>query len=259
MIDIGANLTDKTFKNDLEAVIERAQQNGVNKMVATGTLTELSRRAQGLAQGHPGILYYTAGVHPHQADGFNDQSIEELSKLGSQGAVAIGETGLDYFRDFSSRTNQRKAFQAQLELAADLDLPVFVHDRDSDAEVFNHLNQYAKTPVVVHCFTGNRMQLEAYLEFGCSIGLTGWVCDERRGQEVAELIHLIPDDRLLIETDAPYLMPRNINPRPKTRRNEPMNLKFVLQRVAELRNQSIEEVDQLTSANATQFFSLDKT
>ena len=256
MIDIGANLTDRSFKEDLDQVIQSAQANGVQKIIVTGTTVELSKQANHLREEYPEVLSHTVGMHPHHADDFTTQSLTPLSDLVGTKPVAIGETGLDYYRNFSKRDNQRRSFQAQIELAAQHELPLFVHDRDSEGEVLELLQRYAKTPVVIHCFTGNEHFLHAYLEMGYYIGLTGWICDERRGGEVAALVPQIPLDRLLIETDSPYLLPRNISPKPKTRRNEPMYLKWVTAKIAKLINQEVELIQNQTTANAIRFFNL---
>lgn len=257
MIDIGANLTDKSFSDDLDAVCERAHKAGVERIVVTGTDESASRRAIELAQSKPGFLAATAGVHPHHATDVSEKTIDTIAQLANLGAVAIGETGLDYFRNFSPRDSQRRVFQELLELATRLQLPAFVHDRDSEGETLELLERHARTNVVVHCFTGGQSLLDAYVANDYYIGITGWVCDERRGTELANIVERIPDDRLLIETDSPYLMPRTIRPRPKTRRNEPMNLTYVRAKVAEVRAQTEAKVDQITTANAKRFFRLD--
>lgn len=257
MIDIGANLTDKSFTDDLPEVLQRANQSGIEKIIVTGVSLALSRRGIELTRRHPDTLAATAGVHPHHADDVSKGWIEELEQLIQHDVVAVGETGLDYFRNFSSRSAQRAVFAIQLELAADANLPVFVHDRDSDGEVLELLQKFAGTPVVVHCFTGDEKTLRAYIDLDCYIGFTGWICDERRGQEVARLTALVPDERILIETDSPYLLPRSIKPRPKSRRNEPSNLVYVLEKLAEERQQSFDELNYLTSANARRLFQFD--
>ena len=256
MIDIGANLTDKSFHGDLRDVIERAVQEDLEFIVVTGTDVAKSREAASIATQYPDYLAYTAGVHPHHADEVTDGWLDSIEELSDQGAAAIGETGLDYFRNFSTRSNQRSIFQAQLELAAKLEMPVFVHDRDSNGEVLDMLRKFARTAVVVHCFTGDSDLLDAYLEIGCYIGITGWICDPRRGTELTEIVNRIPDDRLMLETDSPYLMPKNISPKPTTRRNEPMYLKYVRKKVAEARDQTERHIDQVTTNNARRFFRL---
>ena len=254
MIDIGANLTDKSFRNDLDAVIGRAVAENVQRIVVTGTSELGSQDAATIADRFPEYLAFTAGVHPHHADEVSEGWINVIETLAGNGAAAIGETGLDYFRDFSTRANQRKVFQAQLELAAELAMPVFVHDRDSNGDVLEMLRQFATTEVVVHCFTGDGDLLDAYLDNGCYIGITGWICDPRRGTELVEIVSRIPDDRLMLETDSPFLMPKDIHTKPSTRRNEPMNLKYVRRKVAEARDQTETHIDRITTENARRFF-----
>ena len=254
MIDIGANLTDKSFRNDLGNVVERAVTEGVERIVVTGTSESASQDAATIAANFPETLAYTCGVHPHHADDVTEGWLDTIASIASQGAAAIGETGLDYFRNFSTQANQRKVFQSQLELATKLGMPVFVHDRDSNGEVLNMLRQHAQTEVVVHCFTGDGDLLDAYLDIGCYIGITGWICDPRRGTGLADIVNRIPDSRLMLETDSPYLMPKTIDPKPQTRRNEPMNLKYVRRKVAEARNQNESHIDRITTENAKRFF-----
>ena len=172
--------------------------------------------------------------------------------------VAIGECGLDYNRDFSPRPAQRTCFEAQLDLAADLGMPVFVHERDAAGDMLGILRQFRdRIPrIVVHCFTGDENTLRAYLELDLYIGITGWICDERRGSHLLDLIREIPAERLMIETDAPYLLPRTIRPRPKSRRNEPAFLSYVAATIASSLNEPVEVVADRTTTNAHRFFGL---
>jgi TatD DNase family protein len=172
--------------------------------------------------------------------------------------VAVGECGLDYFRNFSPREAQLEAFRRQLDIARDTGLPVFLHQRDAHDDFVEILESALPeiSRAVAHCFTGEHESLREYLAMGLYIGITGWICDERRGQHLHDIVEVIPDDRLLIETDAPYLLPRTIRPKPKTRRNEPMYLPEVLKVVAEARGQSLEHVAQVTTENARRFFNL---
>lgn len=258
MIDIGANLTDKTFQHDVDAVLNRARTNGVEHIVVTGTDISSSKSAVRLCAQYPGFLSSTAGIHPHNSSRVPSGWIDEIKSIAkSNCAVAVGETGLDYYRDFAPRADQRKVFVAHLELASSMDIPVFIHDRDSQGDLLNIVTDFKGLKAVVHCFTGSADLLLNYLELDLYIGITGWVCDERRGNTVREAVHLIPDDRLLVETDAPYLMPRNIRPRPKTRRNEPANLSYVVTAIASARNQSVEGIAQLTVNNAKRLFAID--
>lgn len=257
MIDIGANLTDKSFSNDFNDVLSRARARDVEHIVVTGTDIQNSRRAIRICNEQSGYLSCTVGVHPHNASstpGGWEESIRELAD--EPYVVALGETGLDYFRDFSPRPIQREVFIKQLDLATELKLPAFIHDRDSGEDLLSIVAEFTQLTAVIHCFTGSAELLTKYLDLGLYIGITGWICDERRGNELKRAAHLIPDDRLLIETDAPYLTPRTIRPRPKSRRNEPANLRYVAQCVAEVRNQSVEHIGKITANNARRLFSI---
>ncbi len=260
LIDIGANLAHDSFDDDRDDVLARAQSAGVGRLIVTGSSDASNLAALHLARSHPGMLYSTAGVHPHHAadyDGHSDASIREL--VADPHCVAVGECGLDYFRNFSPHDAQVRAFEAQLRIAADTRMPVFLHQRDAHDDFVAILGpRLDELPrAVAHCFTGEGESLREYLEMGLYIGITGWICDERRGAHLKEIVADIPDDRIMIETDAPYLLPRSIRPKPKSRRNEPMYLTEVLRVVAEARNQSIDEVASLTTANAVRFFGLD--
>ena len=258
LIEIGANLTDKTFRPDLDDVLVRAKRARVNHIVVTGTDLEHSQLAVKLCGEHSGYLSSTAGVHPHNATSFQTQTIQRLTQIaGNECVVAIGETGLDYFRNFSPRLNQISAFETQLQLALELKLPVFIHDRDSNGELLAILKNFPTLSAVVHCFTGSASLLQNYLDLGLYIGITGWICDERRGLELYQSASLIPDDRLLMETDSPYLLPRTMKPRPRSRRNEPAFLKHVCDALASARGQTVEHVQQITQANAKTLFGLD--
>ncbi len=259
MIDIGANLTNAAFDSDLDAVIRRATDSGVERIIVTGTDLSSSHAAVALCTQHAPHLYCTVGVHPHDAGTVADGWLDGLERLASNPFVrAIGETGLDFNRNYSPQDAQRAVFEAQLELAARLRLPIFVHDRDTDGAVADALGQYRDRlgDIVVHCFTGSPADLRRYLDLDCHIGITGWICDERRGLELQKLVPQIPDARLLIETDAPFLLPRTLAPRPKSRRNEPANLIWVARMVAQLRGQTVEHIRAMTTANATRVFAL---
>jgi TatD DNase family protein len=259
LIDIGANLAHDSFDDDREAMMQRAATAGVTTMIVTGSSDGSNRRAAELAESRPGILYSTAGVHPHHASDYTDDSDALIRALvGKPTVVAVGECGLDYFRNFSPREAQLDAFRRQLDIAKDTNLPVFLHQRDAHDDFVEILESALPelSRAVAHCFTGEHESLREYLAMGLYIGITGWICDERRGQHLHDIVEFIPDDRLLIETDAPYLLPRTIRPRPKTRRNEPMYLPEVLKVVAEARGQSMEHVATVTTANARRFFNL---
>lgn len=258
-IDIGLNLGHESFADDWPAVLDAAHAAGVVQMVLTGASVAGSDRAQALAHERPGTLFATAGVHPHLASDLDDDALGHLASLhGEDAVVAVGECGLDYFRDFSPRDDQRKAFEAQLELAVACGKPVFLHQREAHDDFVALLRAYRDRigPAVVHCFTDSRRALFDYLDLDCHIGITGWVCDERRGLALKELVPEIPDDRLMLETDAPYLKPRNLRPKQRTHRNEPQWLPWIGGAVAALRGVAPERLAEQTTANARAFFGL---
>jgi len=265
MIDIGANLTNKAFKGDLQQVLERAAMARVQHICITGTNLQESLLAAQLCEQYEAVfpslsLSCTAGVHPHDAKDLKGTWIDDLELLHKSKFVkAMGETGLDFNRNYSPQKSQIKAFREQLILASRLEKPVFVHDRDSAGETLKILGEYDQQlkSVVIHCFTGTKSELMSYLDAGYYIGITGWVCDERRGQQLQELVPLIPDSKLMLETDAPWLIPRNLTTKPEVKnRCEPKHLVNVLEKIAQLRNQSVDEVRHFTTKNSSSFFSL---
>jgi TatD DNase family protein len=259
LIDIGANLTHDSFDADRAAVLARAAAKGVTRLIVTGTSVTGSVQAAALCDAYPEALHATAGVHPHHAAEFDAHTAAALrSLLAAPKLVAVGECGLDFFRDYSPRDAQRRAFAAQLELAAEVRKPVFLHQRDAHEE-FVAMLEPIRTSLsggVAHCFTGGPNDLDAYLKLDLHIGVTGWVCDERRGAELRAAVPRIPLDRLLIETDAPYLLPRDLDAKPRNRRNEPCFLTHVLERVAAPRGEPVEAVANATTANAERLFGL---
>ena len=255
LVDIGANLTHAAFREDLDAVLARARAHGVGTIVVTGTSVEESRSAADLAEAHG--LYATAGVHPHHARECDGETIPALRELAQHPRiVAIGECGLDFNRNYSPHPSQEKWFVAQLELAAELGKPLFLHSRDAHPRCAEILRNLRVGKAVAHCFTGEGPELRAYLDLGLHIGITGWICDERRGAHLLELVKEIPRERLLLETDAPYLTPRDLRPQPKARRNEPAFLPHVLRTVARARGEAPEALAAATAANARRLFSL---
>jgi TatD DNase family protein len=259
LIDIGSNLAHASFDPDRDAVIERARAAGVSRQIVTGPDLPGSHGAALLAASRPGTLWSTAGVHPHYASGFHSAQRGELeSLLRLPQVVAVGECGLDYCRNFSPRGAQIDAFVAQLEIAAAHRKPVFLHQRDAHADFIAILRDFApRIPRgVAHCFTDGERELEDCLSLGLSVGITGWICDERRGSHLRGLVRRIPADRLMLETDAPYLLPRDLSPRPRSRRNEPMYLGHIAQVVAKARGESPAALAASTTANAEAFFGL---
>jgi TatD DNase family protein len=261
LIDIGVNLTHASFREDREEVIERARAAGVRTLIVTGTSVPVSRRALDFVRDWPG-LYATAGVHPHDARNADQAQLEILRELvGRPECVAVGECGLDFNRDFSPRPVQERVFEAQLELAAAMGKPVFLHERDAHARFVEILARHRTRlrGAVAHCFTGSAEELERYLMLDLHIGITGWICDERRGLHLRELVRHIPLDRLMLETDAPFLTPRDLRPRPRRDRNEPAFLPHVLDAVAGALGRPREEIAAATTATARRFFGLPAT
>lgn len=258
-IDIGANLTHDSFDRDREAVIARARRHGVLQMIVTGASLATSAAAIELAASHEGTLFATAGVHPHHAAQLSVADLPQLRELlAHPQVVAAGECGLDYYRDLSPRDTQLRAFEWQLQLAAESGKPVFLHQRDAHQDFVAVLREHRGrlAGAVAHCFTAGVGELEDYLALELSIGITGWLCDERRGAHLPPLVTRIPAARLLLETDAPYLLPRDLKPKPKSRRNEPMYLPHVAAAVAAARGESLEQCARYTSANARLLFAL---
>lgn len=257
-VDIGANLTHASFRDDIDDVLGRARRAGVGTIVVTGTSVSGSGAALALAESHPG-LYATAGVHPHEAAHCNEETLPALRRLlASPRVVAVGECGLDFNRNYSPHPDQEKWFVAQLELACELGKPLFLHSRDAHPTFAGTLREFGARlpPAVAHCFTGEADELRAYLDLGLYIGITGWICDERRGRHLLDLVRAIPSDRLMIETDAPYLTPRTLRPQPHGRRNEPAFLPHVLAAIADALGRPVEAVARETTENAKRFFRL---
>ncbi|MCZ8131464.1 MAG: TatD family hydrolase [Steroidobacteraceae bacterium] len=259
LVDIGINLAHDSYDADRDDVIRRAAAAGVRRLVVTGSSVASSRRALELARAHPGRLYATAGVHPHHAHELSTADLPALrTLLAEPEVVAAGECGLDYFRDYSPHDAQERAFRAQLELAIDARRPLFLHQRDAHADFVRILRSYGRDlpPAVAHCFTGTADEAAEYLDMGLHVGITGWICDERRGRHLDAVVRLVPADRLMLETDGPYLLPRDLEPKPKSRRNEPMYLPHVCAAVARARGEPPETLARATTATAVRFFGL---
>jgi len=263
VIDIGVNLTNKRFDNDRAELIARAKNSGVEQLLITGTNVDESRQALALCQEYrhqfPNTLFATAGVHPHDADGVTNDYLEQLTQLAKLPEIrAIGECGLDFNRNFSAPEQQLTVFKEQIKLAEELCMPLFLHQRDAFEPWFNELKPFIeKVPAMVaHCFTGNEYELKQCIEANMYVGITGWLCDERRGKVLQEIVKLIPLDRLLIETDAPYLTPRTIKPKPKSSRNEPSYLPYIVQKIASVTALDPSEIACQTSINARKVFNL---
>jgi len=271
VIDIGANLAHDSFAPDRPELLQRAWDAGLQAIVLTGSCRESSAAALSLCELAPGRLFATAGVHPHHAADWTNEDRALITGLAADPrVVSLGECGLDYYRDLSPRDTQRRVFEAQLALAVELRKPVFLHQRAAHADFLPILKAYRPqlVDVCVHCFTDSREALHAYLTLDCHIGITGWVCDKRRGAPLRDIVPDIPQARLMIETDAPYLLPGNIprsqrpgkrhddKPGIDGRRNEPAYLPWVVRALAELRGEDESRLAADTATNARRFFRL---
>ena len=263
LIDIGVNLTHSSFDNILASTIRRAKNACITKLIITGTSEQESAHSLDICRdfsiNFPNMIYSTCGVHPHNAKEFNNETAGNLKKIASNNqVVAIGETGLDFNRNFSSPKEQQIAFETQLELASELQLPVFLHEREAHERQLEILKHYRKSlkNAVIHCFTGTKDELFNYLDLDLYIGITGWICDERRGQELQKIVKNIPINRLMIETDAPFLLPRTIESVSKKQINEPAFLPWIVREISNHRSESMLEIAKETTKNATFFFDL---
>ena len=262
LIDIGVNLTHSSFDERHQAVLDRAYAAGVQQLVLTGTSVEGSEQALALCTSLDDSgqrLFSTAGIHPHSASAWGSDSAQRLLALLKEPQVrAVGECGLDFNRDFSPRPQQEKVLEEHLALAVELQLPVFLHERDANQRLLEILKDYRDhlPAAVVHCFTGEQAALFSYLDLDLHIGITGWICDERRGTHLHPLVREIPRGRLMLESDAPYLLPRTLRPKPKNGRNEPAYLPEVLREVALHRNETMEDLALHSTACARRFFGL---
>ncbi|MGJ8517369.1 TatD family hydrolase [Carnimonas bestiolae] len=262
LVDIGANLTHESFSKDIDAVLERAHAARVETLILTGTDAASIDAAIALREQFSDsdvALYSTAGVHPHHASDWTPVLERQIrDALTQPGVLAVGECGLDFNRNYSSEQAQRNAFEAQLQIAAELQLPLFLHERDASSQMLDMLKQWRDDipRAVIHCFTGDRSILYRYLDLDLYVGVTGWLCDERRGSDLRDALPEIPTHRLMIETDCPYLLPRHLPGKIKGRRHEPALLPWICREAAQLRGVSEQALALSTTATASEFFAL---
>lgn len=257
LIDIGANLTHDSFDKDRKNVIQSAIDAGVKTMIVTGSSMACSQKAYALTQEFPETLYSTVGIHPHHASEYTGETEDLIRELiQHKKVVAIGETGLDYFRDISPREAQVFSFEQHIKLAIETNTPLFLHQRDAHKDFYPIIKEHRDhlCNLVVHCFTDSKEALFDYLDLDCHIGITGWICDERRGLHLRELVKSIPEKRLMIETDAPYLIPRDL--KLKTRRNEPKHLPHISRVIANLKSMDEEDFSEQIVKTTKKFFNL---
>ena len=262
-IDIGINLTNKQFQNDTDDIVQDALDADVTKMILTGTSVRNSEESAKIARQYPGVLYATAGIHPHDAKSFDNQSIAKLRKLlEQQQVVSVGECGLDFDRDFSPRDKQEACYKAHLELAAEIQKPLFLHERAAFNRFMSITSEYLPQlpKAVVHCFTGTLPEAKTYLDNGLYLGFTGAVSDVKRFAHLKEVIQYVPLDRMMIETDAPFMLPKNVPTsllkKYHERRCEPAFLPYVAGTVAQFKGISLDKVAEQTTLNSREFFGI---
>lgn len=261
LIDIGLNLMHKSFDKTRAEIISESAKVGVNQFIITGTNVKSSETAKKYAKQNKfkDILFSTAGVHPHDAKSCDENTIAKLEEFAEEDCVvAIGECGLDYNRNYSPQDVQRKWFEEQVKLAQKLDMPLFLHERDAHEDMMKILESYPEMAkkAVVHCFTGTKEEAENYLSLGCYIGVTGWICDERRGQSLQEAVTIIPPEKMMIETDAPFLIPRNLPKKPKSNKNKPEYLPHILKTIAEYKDMDPEELGKSVTKTTKELFKI---
>ena len=255
--DIACNFTSERFDKDLDKVINRAIANKITKFgLICSRMSDLNKLLR-IYEQYSKNMFYTIGVHPHHANEINDDYLKKLKdEITSNNPHAIGETGLDFFRNLSTYEEQIYAFEEQIKIAIDTNKPLFLHQRDSHDDFIKILRKYSSdiSKAVVHCFTGTQEQLDDYLELDFYIGVTGWICDEKRNVELRKTIKNIPLEKLMIETDCPYLIPKNLVEKPKNNRNEPSNLNHIINEIAELMEIDIDILRKQTFINTINYF-----
>lgn len=259
-IDIGINLMNKQFKSDRKEIVEKSLENGTG-LIITGTDLYSSRDAINfIRENNYKNVWCTVGVHPHNAGEVDGDYYGDLVRLiwkNEDIVVAVGEAGLDYDRMFSTVDEQRRVFKDLQNTAAGRKLPMFLHERKAVDDFIRMSKQHRELckNSVVHCFTGTKETAYRYLQMGYNIGLTGWICDNRRNKDVIEALKVIPLERIMVETDAPYLTPLNVKEK-LPRRNTPDNLRYVIEKIAEVKKLSHSEVEKITLENTIRTFEL---
>ncbi len=249
--DCGVNLTEDELSNEQMAI--RSVESGVTHWLAIASNIDESSALDSNTFGDslPVKVAHTCGVHPHYAQDTNAETWQILKKLVNGNRLsAIGECGLDFNRNFSSKEQQLYAFESQLALAAEAGLGVYLHERDAFDEQIQLLEKYAASLkfMITHCFTGTKEQLQTYLYMGRYIGITGWLCDPKRGATLREAVRILPLERLLLETDSPYLFPKTKKPRRS--KNEPCNIPFIAEELASVMNVPLDDIERYSECNA---------
>ena len=255
--DAGVNLMDPRF-NQAQVLRDCASANIIGLCIIASNVDESLRAQQFIkAAKHPIQLYTTAGVHPHNADQVNESDWQKIALLlEDDTCIAVGECGLDFNRNYSAPTAQLQVFERQLEIASQLTKPLYLHQRDAFSEQHALLKRYLRADMnaLAHCFTGDQHELNAYLELGCYIGITGWLCDAKRGESLRKAVQDLPLNRLILETDAPYLFPKTVKPRAS--QNAPKYISHIAQTLAELMQLPVATIAAASLSNAQQLFKL---
>jgi TatD DNase family protein len=258
LFDIACNFSSERFDKDLDEVIQRAKNNKVNKFLVVSASLNDTEKINGIYEDNKDSCFFTIGVHPHNAKEFtSSSSVKMKSLIDIYKPNSVGETGLDFFRNISSYEEQIFAFEEQIKIAIDKELPLFLHQREAHDDFIKILSKYRDSipKAVVHCFTGTQKELDDYLDIGCYIGLTGWICDANRNIDLRNSLINIPLDKLMIETDCPYLIPKNLEEKPKNNRNEPAFLPHIAKEISTLINADINQLVKKTYENSINFFS----
>ncbi|XP_011260025.1 uncharacterized protein LOC105253604 [Camponotus floridanus] len=284
IVDVGANLTNKKYSRDLDSVIQRAKDAGVQKIMVIGASIRSSKEALRLTRIYPGTLYSTAGIHPHDAKSWEDpDTLHELETIANNlECVAIGECGLDYSRDFSAPETQRAVFHKQIELACTLNKPLVIHERSAQKDVLEVLSQYKNRlpPVLIHSFIGTAEEAQIYLNQGFYLGITGYLCKDKSDSGIRQLLEggQVPLDKILVETDAPFMYPNTrasklpahvkdaltersmmfLHRYCTFQRNEPCALPAIVEMVAAFMRTTPEQVALATAFNALKLFGLNQ-
>ena len=250
LTDTHCHLYYEDLKNDLVGVLSRANELGVTRFICVGTNISDSRECLSISENNNNI-FASVGIHPHDAKDVNDRYIEDIYELMEFGSmIAVGEIGLDYFRNISNPDIQKNVFRNQMEVAQDLNCPVIFHNRDADADVIEVLSDYPEVNGVAHCFSSNLNTAQSFLDMGYYISFSGNLTF--KNSHLPEVAKAIPIDRVLVETDSPYLSPVPHRGKP----NEPGRTRFVAEKLAEIKNISFEEVAKYTTENASELFRL---
>ena len=260
LIDIGANLTHPELNKKIDAIVDNIKSTNIAKVIITSSNITDTKEALNIIKKYPNLFYTTVGFHPHNAKDYNSNDVTEIETLLNNNKVlALGECGLDFYRKYSSKKEQFFCFEQHLEIAKNIKKPIFLHERHAFKDFVNILKKHKDKlfKYVVHCFTGNKEELKTYIDMGCYIGITGWITDENRGKHLHEIIKYIPEDRLMIETDAPYLIPHNIDFK-HDGVNEPSYLIYVAETIAKCLNKDINYIKDMTFRNTKLFFNINE-